>query len=92
MVKLLTATLSSKAQLTLPKEVRELLGVKNGGDLLGFLVDADHRMVQLTRVETALVDEEFTQEEYRKLLRLPRQRGGKRFRTVDQMIRELKRR
>ena len=40
------ATLTSKGQITVPKEIRDLLGVKTG-DRLGFRVKADGSVVML---------------------------------------------
>jgi antitoxin PrlF len=45
------ATITSKGQVTIPKSVRELLGVRPG-DRVSFRVDTDGRVV----VETAAVD------------------------------------
>ncbi len=90
MTQLVTVPLSSKGQLTLPKTVRELLGVKSKGDLVGFAVDRETKRVQLTRVETIAVHEDFTPEEYAKLLQLPRKKGGKRFRSMPALIKDLK--
>jgi bifunctional DNA-binding transcriptional regulator/antitoxin component of YhaV-PrlF toxin-antitoxin module len=90
MTQLVTVPLSSKGQLTLPKTVRDLLGVKSKGDLVGFTVDRETKRVQLTRVEAIPVHEDFTPDEYAKLLQLPRQKGGKRFRSMPALIRDLK--
>lgn len=90
MTQLVTVPLSSKGQLTLPKTVRDLLGVKSKGDLVGFAVDRETKRVQLTRVEAIPVHEDFTSDEYAKLLLLPRKKGGKRFRNMQALIRDLK--
>lgn len=87
---LVTISLTSKGQITLPKAVRELLGVQSKGDLVGFILDPDTKRVQLTRVEAIPTQEDFTPEEYQKLLGLPKKKGGKRFRTMEALIRDLK--
>lgn len=90
MTKLITSTLSSKAQLTLPKEVRAILGVKTKGDLLGFLVDTESQSVQLARVDTIVADGEFTGEEYRKILKLRGRKRGKSFKNMRALLKDLK--
>lgn len=89
MTAFITSTLSSKAQLTLPKEVRDILGVKSKGDLVGFMVDKEAKSVRLARVDAVLADPEFTAEEYGKLLKL---RGGKgrKFETMAAFLKDLK--
>jgi bifunctional DNA-binding transcriptional regulator/antitoxin component of YhaV-PrlF toxin-antitoxin module len=91
MTRIVTIPLSSKGQITLPKPVRDLLGVRTKGDLVGFLLDTEAKRVQLTRVEAIPVQEDFTPEEYQKLLNLPKKKGGKRFRTMEALIKDLKR-
>jgi len=90
MPQLVTVPLTSKGQLTLPKAVRELLGVGSKGDLVGFVLDPKTKRIQLTRVEAIPVQEDFTPEEYKKLLALPHRRGGKTFRNIHSLIKELK--
>lgn len=92
MTQLVTVPLSSKGQLTLPKTIRDLLGVKSKGDLVGFAVDREARRIQLTRVEAVPVQEDFTPEEYAKLLRLTRKKGAKSFQTMPALIKDLKKR
>ena len=91
MPRLLTIPLTSKGQITLPKAVRELLGVRSKGDFVGFILDPDTKRVQLIRVEAIPAQEDFTPEEYKKLLALPHKKGGKRFRTMPSLIKDLKR-
>ncbi len=87
---LLTASLSSKSQLTIPKAVRAVLGLHSKGDLVGFIVDPDGKDVKLARMEAVVAQEDFASEDYRKLLRLPKQKGGKRFKTISALVRDLK--
>lgn len=90
MTHLVTSTLSSKAQLTLPKEVRALLGLKSKGELVGFLIDPELGSVRLSRVDAVPVQADFEKEEYRKLLKLRGGKGGKSFRRMSALLSELK--
>ncbi len=90
MTRLITSTLSAKAQLTIPKEVRALLGVGHKGDTVGFLVDTESGSVRLARVDTTLYQGELSPEECRALLKLRRRKGGKRFKSVEALIGDLK--
>lgn len=89
--RMVTVPLTSKGQITIPKVVRERLRIKAKGDLVGFVLDPSGTRVQLTRVEAIPVQEDLTPEEYKTLLRLPRQKGGRRFRTMPSLIADLKR-
>ena len=90
MTKLLTASLSSKGQLTLPKEVRAALGVGLKGESVGFLVDEQAGVVRLARVESVLVDPEFTEEELRKIEKLRGAKNRRGFKTAEGLLRDLK--
>lgn len=90
MTKLLTASLSSKSQLTLPKEVRSLLGVKAKGDSIGFVVDTEAGTVRLARVEPVVMDAEFTEEEFRKIAKFRGSKGGKTFKSAGALLKDLK--
>lgn len=90
MTQLVTATLSSKGQITLPKAAREVLGFKTAGELVGFLVNAETHKVELTRLRVVPEDPDFTAEEYRKLFRLRKERGGKTFRSSQAFLNHLK--
>ncbi|MCX5794179.1 MAG: AbrB family transcriptional regulator [Elusimicrobia bacterium] len=89
--RLITASVTSKAQITLPKPVRELLKVGAKGDLVGFIVDAEAGTVRLTRTETLPVDPDFSPGAYEKLARLRREGKGKTFRRVSALLKDLKR-
>ena len=79
MTTVMTATLSSKAQLTLPKRIRELLGIRTKGDQVGFVVDEKTHRVMMTKITLVAAEESYTDEELRKLLRLARAPGKKSF-------------
>lgn len=89
MTRLITSSLSSKAQLTLPKEVRAILGVSTKGDLVGFLLDSDSKSVQITKVEAVVANADFSEEEYRKLALLRGKKSGKRFKSMSALLRDL---
>ena len=74
-----------------PKMVRELLGIHSKGELVGFLLDSETKRVLLTRVEAIPAQEDFTPEEYEKLLSLPKRKGRKSFRTMRSLLKDLTR-
>ena len=85
-----TAPLSSKAQLTLPKRVRELLGVREKGDRVGFLIDEKTHRIVITKVDLVPAEEPYTDAEIRKLLALRKEPGGKTFSSMDELLEDLK--
>ena len=87
---LMTATLSSKAQLTLPKRIRELLGIRAKGDQVGFMVDEKTHRVIMTKVTLVPSEESYTEEELRKLLRLARQPGKKTFASAKTFLKHVR--
>lgn len=90
MTKLITAPLTSKAQLTLPKRVRQLLNVHAKGDRIGFLINEKTRRVTITKVDLVPAEEPYTDEEIRKLLKLRKEPGGKTFNSMDALLKDLK--
>lgn len=86
---LLTAPLSSKAQITLPKVVRDLLKIHSHGDLVGFLLDTETQTVRLTKVDQLPVDPEFTEDECKKLIALTRASGGKKVDSFEKLIKDI---
>ena len=90
MTMLMTATLSSKAQLTLPKRIRELLGVRAKGDQVGFVVDEKTRRVMMTKITLLSAEEPYTEEELRKLLRLAKAPGKKTFASAEAFLKHVR--
>jgi len=84
-----TAPLGPKGQITLPKEIRDTLGLKEKGDLVGFVLDEQSRSVRLTRMEIRPAGAEYTEEELRRLLSIAKERGGKRFTSAEAFLRHL---
>lgn len=90
MAQLITAPLSKKAQLTLPKRVREFLGVRAGGELVGFILDDAHHRITITKVDLMPSEESWTDEELRKLVKLTKARGGKTFQSAEAFLKHLR--
>lgn len=86
----ITASLGPKGQITLPKRVREALGLREQGELIGFVVEEKSRSVRLKRLEVRSAEADYTEEEIRKLLRLTKERGGRTFASMEDVIRDLK--
>ena len=85
----LTAPLSSKAQITLPKPVRKLLGLNAKGDRVGFLIDEKTRRITMTKVDLMPAEESYTEEEIRTLLKLRKEPGGKTFDSAEAFLKHL---
>jgi AbrB family looped-hinge helix DNA binding protein len=86
----ITAPLGPKGQITLPKEVREALGLKEKGDLVGFVLDEKTGSVRLSRMEIRpAAGEEYTEEELRKMMGLAKASGGKKFDSAEAFLRHL---
>lgn len=65
---LFLSPLGNKAQVTLPKAVREALGGVGKSDLVGFIVEG--RRVAVTRIEPVPSSDPFTEEEWARLRKL----------------------
>ena len=87
---LMTATLSSKAQLTLPKRIRELLGLREKGDQVGFIVDENTRRVVLTKITLVPAEEPYTEDELRKLLKLATAPGKRTFASAEAFLKHVR--
>lgn len=84
-----TAPLGPKGQITLPKEIRQALGLKNKGELVGFSVDPKSSTVRLTRMELSPAESSYSEEELRKLAGLSKERGGKTFNTAEDFLKHI---
>jgi bifunctional DNA-binding transcriptional regulator/antitoxin component of YhaV-PrlF toxin-antitoxin module len=67
----ITAPLGAKAQITLPKAVREALHVRAPHDLVGFVIQGDR--VAITRIEPVPSRDPFTEAEWRAIDKLAAQ-------------------
>lgn len=85
----LTATLGPKGQITLPKKIRVTLGLKEKGDMVGFVLDEKAKSIRLTRMEVKPAGEEYAEEELKKLLGLSKEKGGKKFESAEAFLRHL---
>ena len=84
-----TAPLGPKGQITLPKEIREALGVKNRGDLVGFVIDPKSSTIKLARMEVTPAQGSYTEEELRKLAGLAKEKGGKKFASAEEFLNHI---
>lgn len=86
MQKIISAHMSSKSQVTIPKEARQVLGIDDSNMLIGFIIEPETHTVKLTRVNITPVDDDFTEEEYQKLSKLADKTGGKTFKTAKNAV------
>lgn len=71
MRKIVTSPVGAKAQVTLPKVVREALHLKTQRDLVGFVISGGR--VALTRIEPVPSSDPFTDEEWKQIERFASQ-------------------
>ena len=84
-----SASLGPKGQITLPKKVREALHLREKGDLVGFLWDEKSREVRLSRMEVHPAEEDYTEAELKKLVKLSKQQGAKKFNSAQEFLRHI---
>ena len=87
--KIITSPVGAKAQVTLPKVVREALHLKAQHDLVGFVIQGDR--VALTRIEPVPSSDPFTDEEWKKIERLAAQAPAATRENAADSLRYLKR-
>lgn len=90
MTRLITAPLSAKGQMTIPKIVRKALNLSASGQTIGFIVDDKTHVALLTRMELVPAEESFSKAEIQKLLKLAREPGGKGFSSAKELLKDLK--
>ena len=88
MTKIITAPVGAKAQLTLPKVVREALRLKARGELVGFVIEGGR--VAITRIEPIPSSDPFTDKEWTKIERLAAQPHSAVFEDSASSLRHLK--
>lgn len=90
MTRVITAPLSAKGQMTIPKAVREALNLTASGQTIGFIVDDKAHVALLTRMELVPAEESFSKTEIQKLLKLTKEPGGKTFSSTKEMLKDLR--
>lgn len=90
MTRLVTAPLSAKGQMTVPKAVRRALNLTAPGSTVGFLVDDKTHVALLTKMELVPAEENFSKSDLQKLLKLAKEPGGKTFSSMKGLLRDLK--
>ena len=90
MTQLVTAPLSAKGQMTIPRSVRKALHLNGPRTMVGFIVDDKAHVAVLTRMELVPAEASFTRAEIRKLLKLAKAPGGKSFSSVETLLKDLK--
>jgi bifunctional DNA-binding transcriptional regulator/antitoxin component of YhaV-PrlF toxin-antitoxin module len=90
MTRLVTAPLSGKGQMTLPKAVREALRLTEPGSTVGFLIDEKSHVALVTKMELVPAAQNFSKAELRKLLSLRKEPGGKTFGSMEELLRDVK--
>ena len=86
--KIITSPVGAKAQVTLPKVVREALHLKAQHDLVGFVIQGGR--VALTRIEPVPSTDPFTDEEWKKIERLASHAPAATFENAAASLRYLK--
>ena len=90
MTRLVTAPLSAKGQMTVPKAVRRALNLTAPGSTVGFLVDDKTHVALLTKMELVPAEESFSKSDLRRLLRFTKEPGGKMFSSMKGLLGDLK--
>ena len=90
MTRLVTAPLSAKGQMTLPKAVRKALNLTAPGSTVGFLIDDETHVALITKMALVPAEESFSKAALRKLAKLAKEPGGKTFSSMDGLLQDLK--
>lgn len=83
-----TSVIGEKAQITLPKAVREALKIHGKGERVGFILEG--RQVILTKVAVVPVSSDYTAAELSALERLSRERPVRTFRSGKAFVKALR--
>ena len=87
--KIITSPVGAKAQVTLPKAVREALHLKAQSDLVGFIIQGGR--VALTRIEPVPSSDPFSDHEWKQIERLAGQPAAATAENAQDSLRYLKR-
>ena len=85
---LFISSVGAKSQITLPKDVRKLLGIKEKNDMVGFIVEDDK--IVLTRIEPVVSSSPFGQEEWKKIKSLASKKPEASFNSSKESIEHLR--
>ena len=91
MPQFVTAPLSAKGQMTIPKAVRKALNLVAPGTIVGFLINEHAHVAVLTKMELVPAKQSFSKPELRKLAKLAAAPGGKMFSSMEALLQDLKR-
>ena len=83
------SVVGAKAQVTLPKEVRKALKVKEKEDMVGFIIEGN--TVILTRIEPVPSGDPFTAEEWKKIKALAKKQPNEIHQNSKESIARLRR-
>ena len=86
---IITSPVGAKAQVTLPKSVREALHLKAQHDLVGFVIQGGR--VALTRIEPVPSSDPFTAQEWKTIERLTSRTPAATCENAADSLRYLKR-
>ena len=87
--KIITSPVGAKAQVTLPKSVREALHLKAQHDLVGFVIQGNR--VALTRIEPVPSTDPFTNTEWKTIEQLAAQTPAATCENATESLHYLKR-
>lgn len=86
-----TATLGPKGQITLPKKIRMALGIVEKGETVGFVLDEKEGSVRLARMEVCPVQDTYSEEDLRKMLKVARGKDRKQFNSAEDFLEHINR-
>lgn len=83
-MEIISSPVGAKAQVTLPKKVREILGINGKGDLVGFSIKG--KTVTLTKAKVVPAEEEYTPQDISKLILLAHDKDAKTFKDGEEFL------
>ncbi len=81
----MTVKMTAKNQITIPKKIAKILGLKKG---TMFNIQVEDNRIELIPLE--VIEKEFTEEEYAKLEALAQREAGKEKKVTKKFIEDLK--
>lgn len=83
-----TAPVSSKGQITLPVNIRQMLGIKKSHRIIG--IYRRGKAIELAKIRVLKVPIHFTPGEHKKPDKISRRKGKRRFRPAGKLKKRLK--